>query len=93
MKSTLRFDIREGVVNKKLEYASVKAVSSFLNTEGGILIIGVDDNKNIIGIEKDLQMLPKQNTDGFELHFRQLIKKYLGDYLEKYIKIKFPKGV
>ena len=91
MKSTLRFDIREGVVNKKLEYASVKAVSSFLNTEGGILIIGVDDNKNIIGIEKDLQMLPKQNTDGFELHFRQLIKKYLGDYLEKYIKIKFPK--
>jgi len=66
MKSTLRFDIREGVVNKKLEYASVKAVSFFLNTEGGILIIGVDDNRNIIGIEKDLQTLPKNKQEQSE---------------------------
>jgi hypothetical protein len=91
MKSTLRFDIREGNVNKKLEYVALKTVAAFMNTEGGLLIIGVDDDKNVIGLEKDLQTLSKKNIDGFELHFRQLIKKYLGDYLERYIKIKFPK--
>lgn len=91
IKSTLRFDIKEGVVNKKLEYVIAKTVSAFLNTEGGTLIIGVDDDGNTLGIEKDIQTLTKQNIDGFELHLRQVIKKYLSDYFEKYIKVTFPK--
>lgn len=91
IKSTLRFDIKEGIVNKKLEYVIAKTVSAFLNTEGGTLIIGVDDDNNTLGLEKDIQTLTKQNIDGFELHLRQVIKKYLGDYFEKYIKVTFPK--
>jgi hypothetical protein len=91
IKSTLRFDVKEGEVNKKLEYVIAKTVSAFLNTEGGSLIIGVDDEGNILGLEKDFQTLNKKNLDGFELHLRQVIKKYLGDYFEKYLKISFPK--
>ena len=91
IKSTLRFDLKEGIVNKKLEYVIAKTISAFLNTEGGTLIIGVDDDNNTLGLEKDIQTLTKQNTDGFELHLRQAIKKYLGDYFEKYIKVTFPK--
>jgi len=91
IKSTLRFDLKEGSVNKKLEYVVAKAISAFLNTEGGTLIIGVDDDNNTLGLEKDIQTLTKQNIDGFELHLRQIIKKYLGDYFEKYIKVTFPK--
>ena len=91
MKSTLRFDIRESNINKKLEYVVVKTISAFLNTDGGTLIIGVDDGGNILGLEKDLKTLSKQDIDGFELHFRQVIKKYLGEFFEKYIKITFPK--
>jgi hypothetical protein len=91
IKSTLRFDIKEGIVNKKLEYVIAKTVSAFLNTEGGTLIVGVDDDGNTLGLEKDIQTLTKQNIDGFELHLRQVIKKYLGDYFEKYIKVTFPK--
>jgi hypothetical protein len=91
IKSTLRFDLKENIVNKKLEYVIAKTISAFLNTEGGTLIIGVDDDGNTLGIEKDLQTLSKQNIDGFELHLRQIIKKYLGDYFEKYIKVTFPK--
>lgn len=91
IKSTLRFDLKENNVNKKLEYVIAKTISAFLNTEGGTLIIGVDDNGNTIGLEKDIQTLSKQNIDGFELHLRQIIKKYLGDYFEKYIKVTFPK--
>ncbi len=91
IKSTLRFDLREGIVNKKLEYVVAKTISAFLNTDGGTLIIGVDDDNNTLGLEKDIQTLTKQNIDGFELHLRQIIKKYLGDYFEKYIKVTFPK--
>ncbi len=91
IKSTLRFDIKEGIVNKKLEYVIAKTVSAFLNTEGGTLIIGVDDDGNTLGLEKDIQTLTKQNIDEFELHLRQVVKKYLSDYFEKYIKVTFPK--
>lgn len=91
MKSTLRFDLKEGRVNKKLEYVVAKTISAFLNTEGGTLIIGVDDDDNILGLEKDISTLTKQSVDGFELHLRQVIKRYLGDYFEKYIKVTFPK--
>ena len=91
LKSTLRFDLRDGNVNKKLEYVIAKTMSAFFNTDGGILVIGVDDDGNIIGLEKDIQTLSKQNLDGFELHLRQTIKKYLGEYFEKYLEISFPK--
>jgi len=90
MKSTLRFDLRENKINKKLEYIVAKTTSAFLNTDGGTLTIGVDDDGNILGLEKDLKTLSKQDIDGFELHFRQAIRKYLGEYFEKYIKITFP---
>ena len=91
IKSTLRFDLREGKLNKKLEYVIAKTVSSFLNADGGILLMGVDDEGNILGLEKDLQTLTKNNLDGFELHLRQVIKKYLGDNFEKYLNISFEK--
>jgi len=91
MKSTLRFDLREGNINKKLEYVVAKTISAFLNSDGGTLIIGVDDEGNILGLEKDLKTLAQSDTDRFELHLRQLVKKYLGDNFEKYLKISFPK--
>lgn len=90
-KSTLRFDLREATVNKKLEFVIGKTIAAFLNSEGGTLIIGVDDNSNILGLDKDLKTLAKPNIDGFELHLRQVIKKYLGQAFEKYLKISFPK--
>lgn len=89
MKSTLRFDMRQGIVSKKLEYVVSKTISAFLNSNGGTLIIGVDDDGNILGLEKDIKTLSKANKDGFELHLRQIIKKYLGLDFEKHIKIEF----
>lgn len=91
LKSTMRFDMREGIANNKLEYVIAKTISSFLNTDGGTLIIGVDDDNNILGLEKDFNTLSKKNKDGFELHLRGLIQKYLGENFEKYLKVSFQK--
>ncbi|WP_223550509.1 DUF262 domain-containing protein [Aestuariivivens sp. NBU2969] len=89
-KSTLRYDLREGQLNKKLESVVAKTISAFLNADGGILIIGVDDDGNILGLDKDLSTLSKQNLDGFELYLKQVIKKFLGGNFEKHLKITFP---
>lgn len=89
-KSTLRYDLKEGAVNKKLEYVVAKTISAFLNTEGGQLIIGVDDNGNTLGLDKDIQTLTKKDIDGFELHLRRIIKKYLKKDFEKHVKVLFP---
>lgn len=89
-KSTLRFDLHKGEVNKKLEYVIAKTISAFMNTEGGCLVIGVDDNQNILGLETDIKTLPKQNIDGFELHLIEIVKKYIGAELSSHIKISFP---
>jgi hypothetical protein len=89
-KSTLRFDLHQGKVNKKLEYVIAKTVAAFMNTEGGSLLIGVDDSHNVLGLDADIQSLPKQNIDGFELHLVEVLKKYIGVNAAKYVKITFP---
>ena len=90
MKSTLRYDLRQNIVNKNLEYVIAKTVSAFLNSEGGILLIGVDDNGNALGLGKDIETFSKKDIDGFELHLRNIIKKHLGSNFEKHLKITFP---
>ena len=89
-KSTLRFDLRENKVNKKLEFVIAKTISAFLNSEGGILLVGIDDFGNSLGLHKDFETLSKNDVDGFELHLRNIIKKYLGFSFEKYLKVSFP---
>lgn len=91
-KSTLRVCMEEGIIKKKLEFVIAKTISSFLNSEGGTLIIGVDDKGNVLGLERDFKTLNKPDLDGFELQLRGVIKKYLGNDFEKYLKVTFPKA-
>lgn len=89
-KSTLRYDLRTKEVNKKLEYVIAKTIAAFMNSEGGDLIIGVDDSKNILGLGDDIATLSKPNIDGFQLHLVELIKKFIGAEFLTHIKITFP---
>lgn len=89
-KSTLRYDLRSKEVNKKLEYVIAKTTAAFMNSEGGNLFIGVDDNQNMLGLTDDISTLPKPNIDGFELHLIEIIKKFIGAGLISHIKISFP---
>lgn len=89
-KSTLRYDLRNKEINKKLEYVIAKTIAAFMNSEGGNLFIGVDDNQNMLGLADDIATLSKPNIDGFELHLLEIIKKYIGVGLISHIKISFP---
>ncbi len=89
-KSTLRYDLRSKEVNKKLEYVITKTIAAFMNSEGGNLFIGVDDNLNMLGLADDISTLAKSNIDGFELHLIEIIKKFIGVGTMSHIKITFP---
>jgi hypothetical protein len=79
-KSTLRVNLHTGDIDKKVEYASLKTIDAFLNSEGGILLIGISNNKEIIGIEKDRF----ENNDRLNLHFINIIKEKIG---KKYLNL------
>lgn len=77
-KSSLRWDLKQGEVNKKLEDVIVKTVSAFANSQGGSLLIGVDDDGEVVGIEHDYASLGDADRDKFELHLRNLLNQQLG---------------
>lgn len=76
-KSSLRWDYRLSQVNKALEVAILKTIVGYLNTDGGILLIGVTDSREILGIENDYKTLRKGDRDGYELHLNKLISEYI----------------
>lgn len=77
-KSSLRYDYRQKSTNKELELVILKSIVGFMNAKGGKLIIGVDDDRNILGLENDYISLRQKNKDGFELKIFQLITEYIG---------------
>jgi hypothetical protein len=77
-KSSLRWDVKEGVVNKKLEEVVLKTVAAFANSQGGTLLIGVADDGEVLGLEPDYHSLDGANRDKFELHIRNLLNLQFG---------------
>jgi len=86
-KQSLRWSALGPGDKKVSEYAAMRAIASFINTEGGgTLFIGISDKKDVIGIEKDYLTLSKKDSDGFLLHIDNLINNYLGKEYHPYIK-------
>jgi len=91
-KSSLRWDINKNCVNRELQKDVAKTIAAFLNTYGGTLLIGVLDDCKIYGIDNDIKTLNKRkNKDGFKQALIQVIVKYIGTELIKYINIRFEK--
>jgi membrane protein YdbS with pleckstrin-like domain len=90
-KQTLRWDIKQKVINKELERAVMKTVGAFLNSDGGHLIIGVADNGKVHGIEDDVKTLVKKDRDGFENHFNQVFKATIGAEFREFVDVSFEK--
>jgi len=88
-KSTLQWDVRQDRENKDLRLSVLKTIAAFLNSDGGTLIIGVEDNGNIFGLEKDLSLLSKENLDQFEQTIFNLICDRIGASFTQLVKIRF----
>jgi len=73
-KSTLRWNLKTEKPDKFISLASLKTVAAFLNSDGGTLLVGVDDGGEILGI--DMQNF--SNEDKYLLHFNNLLKQHIG---------------
>ena len=73
-KSTLRWNLKAGKPGKEIEMAWLKTVAAYMNTEGGILLIGVTDDGSIFGLDAD----DFQNDDKCLLHVNNLLKQHIG---------------
>ncbi|MYN68572.1 MAG: DEAD/DEAH box helicase [Acidobacteria bacterium] len=75
-KSSLRWNLQEDRKDDKhVTHAALKTIAAFLNTEGGDLLIGVDDDRKVLGIEHDRL----DNDDKFMRHLAQAVRNGLGD--------------
>jgi hypothetical protein len=89
-KSTLRWDLKESVTNRKLEDVVVKTIAAFANSQGGSLLIGVSDDGAVLGLDFDYQSLGHANRDQFELHLRNLLNQQFGaGFVTNKVQIKF----
>lgn len=84
-KSTLRVDLTTGRKDKKIEYAVIKTLAGFLNTDGGTLLIGIADDGSSIGIQHD----NFKSEDKMNLHLVNLVKDRIAAHAMTNIHINF----
>jgi DNA-binding response OmpR family regulator len=73
-KSTLRWNLKTDRSEKVIDKAWLKSVAAFLNSDGGVLLVGVEDNGDILGIEAD----NFDNEDKYLLHVNNRIQQHIG---------------
>jgi hypothetical protein len=80
-KSTLRYNLHTNKFGREIEHAALKTLAAFLNTWGGILLIGVDDRQEIPGIDPD----KFESDDRALLHLTQMVNERLGSHFMQFI--------
>ena len=60
-----------------------------MNTQEGHLIIGIDDEGSILGLEQDCGTLKKPGKDGFEQYIMQLVSLKFGTHFCPLVKVAF----
>lgn len=78
-KSSLRWDTNNDKLLDEFSYACLKTIAGFSNSrEGGTLLIGVDPDGKIVGLEKDYATLKLSNKDGFEQYLVSKVSDNIG---------------
>lgn len=84
-KSTLRTNLHTNEIDRKIEYSALKTIAAFMNSDGGTLLIGIEDSGRIIGIEED----KFENTDKCSLHLTNILKSKIGKKNISLVNFKF----
>jgi membrane protein YdbS with pleckstrin-like domain len=89
-KSSLLWDYRKENMNKNLSVPIIKTVAAFLNTAGGTLLVGINDDGKILGLDADYTVIKKPNPDGFELIFNNGFTQMIGAEYRHLVQLSFP---
>lgn len=91
-KSSLRVCFRTDKPESYIEHECMKTIAAFMNSKEGTLFIGVNDKKEILGLEKDFNSFSKKEDpiDEFQKHLDNIIGKSLGNSVFSLITVSFP---
>ena len=84
-KPTLLYNFKTGELGIGIKYKIAKAIAAFLNTNGGILYIGVKNERNVQGLEYDYSILDGNKKDKLKLEFDQLTEYFFPAFVSNYI--------
>ena len=87
-KATFQWDVVQDKQNDQLRYSVLKTIAAFMNSEGGTLIIGVEDNGNIYGLRKDLELVGA-SLDRFAQTLANLVIDRIGAASVPYLRVRF----
>ncbi len=73
-KSTLRWNLKTERKDKAVEKAWLKTLAAFLNTDGGTLLVGVEDDGRVLGTVSDRF----DSNDKYLLHVNNCIQQHIG---------------
>lgn len=77
-KSTARYNLHSKQRDEKIELVIAKTVAAFANSAGGTLLVGVDDDGNVLGLEQDLSLMKKPDLDRYELWLQDFLSSTIG---------------
>lgn len=90
-KSTFQYNLNTNDYDKALKQVVLKSIAAMSNANGGLLIIGVADNGEILGLGEDYSLLDNPNKDKFELKLRETINNTFGkDFCASQLSVDFP---
>jgi hypothetical protein len=78
-KQTFSLDISDNQKKSYLEDMVIKTIAAFLNSDGGDLLVGVDDGAKITGLDFEIEKLHKSSRDEFLKHFKNRFKTRIGE--------------
>lgn len=87
-KSTLQWDVDLNQANKGLRKSCLKTIAGFMNADGGTLLIGVEDDGNVLGLDNDLNLLGG-SRDKFEQTLVNMVTDEIGPALSHYYRMRF----
>jgi hypothetical protein len=87
-KSTLQWDIEHNQISTEVRFSALRTIAAFLNTEGGTLVIGVDDDGHLLGLAHDLRTM-RNSRDRFERTLMDLVCENIGAEFSTYLKTRF----
>lgn len=89
-KSTARVNLHTGAKDDRMEQVIAKTACGFLNSDGGTLVIGVDDLGSPLGLDADLATMKSPDLDRYELWLRDHLTTCLGQTAAASVGIEFP---
>lgn len=81
-KETFSWDVRQQKKADHIEFSSLKTIAAFMNTRGGVLLVGVADDQSVPGVGVEIERLySEKGMDGLLLHIDNRMKKFFGEAL------------